>query len=200
MRLGECATIRSGLVLARKESKPEAEMKFQYPLLTLRSIDARGYIERSEISAFEATEVLDADYLTRQREIIVRLSAPYTAVLIEKETEGMVVSSNFVIIRTHESKLLPEYLCWLLNTEKVRKNIFANTFSSMIATIKASYFVNLELSLPSVDRQRKIAAVCRLAQREIKLLRQLAEEKERYYGALLEAINAQKTIELDGRI
>lgn len=190
MRLSKCAIVRSGLVLGRKESKDA--LHFRYPLLTLRSINSKGFIDQSEITVFNASESLDSEYLTRQGDVVVRLSAPYTAVLIDKETEGMVVSSNFVLIRTNESKLLPEYLCWLLNTDKIRKDVFANTFSSMIATIKSSYFTNLEITLLSVERQQKIAAVYRLAQQEAKLLRRLAEEKERYYGAILNTINRQK--------
>ena len=43
MKLGDIATVRSGLVLSRKQAREPSDIK--YPLLNLRSINAGGYIE-----------------------------------------------------------------------------------------------------------------------------------------------------------
>ena len=52
MHLGELASVRSGLVLARKESREPTP--YCYNLLTLRSIHPDGSIAQEDLSVFNA--------------------------------------------------------------------------------------------------------------------------------------------------
>ena len=189
MKLGSIATVRSGLVLSRKQVHGVSGIS--YPLLNLRCIKADGLIVMDQLDIYEAKEHLAPEYLSQAGDIVVRLSAPYTAVLIDENTTGMVVSSNFVIIRADRRNILPEYLFWLLNTQKVKHEIYENTSSNMLGAIKAKYFTEFELDLLSVKDQQKIAALHSLARQETKLLYQLVEEKEKYYAQAIERINKE---------
>ena len=189
MRLENVAIVRSGLVLSRKQARESLGIK--YPLLNLRSINSGGYIEKEQLDVFDATEYLALDYLTQVGDVVVRLSAPYTAVLIDEETAGMVVSSNFVIIRVDRRELLPEYLFWLLNTPKVKRSIYENTSSNMLGAIKAKYFSDFDIPALPLMKQQKIADMNALALKETMLLRRLAEEKERYYSLMIEHIHKE---------
>lgn len=119
-------------------------------------------------------------------DVIVRTSSPYTAILIEEKTSGMVISSNFVIIRCKSQKLLPEYLFWYLNTEEIKKDIFVNSAGNMLAAIKPQYFNALKLNLPDLKKQKLIADFNLCARKEVELLERLKMEKERYYKLCLE--------------
>lgn len=189
MKLGDIAAVRSGLVLSRKQACRASGIS--YPLLNLRCIEADGFIDMEQLEIYEAKEFLAPEYLSQMGDVVVRLSAPYTAVLIGESTAGMVVSSNFVIIRTDRRKILPEYLFWLLNTKKVKHEIYENTSSNMLGAIKARYFTEFELDLLSVKDQQMIAALNSLARQETKLLHQLADEKEKYYARIIEQINKE---------
>ena len=184
MKLGNIATVRSGLVLSRKQARELSDIR--YPLLNLRSINPGGYIEADQLDVFDAAEYLSPEYLSQIGDVIVRLTAPYTAILIDKVTAGMVISSNFVIIRADRRELLPEYLFWLINTPKVKRSIYENTSSNMLGAIKAKYFSDFEVPLLSIAKQQQIAAMNELALKETKLLRKLADEKERYYSLLID--------------
>ena len=127
MKLGELATVRSGLVLSRKQARKGTPVKMRYPLLSFRAIHPNGYIDMEQLDGFDAAEQLSPEYLTQIGDVIIRLTSPYTAVLIDEASAGMVVSSNFVIIRVDRSRLLPGYLVWLINTPKIRKAIYENT-------------------------------------------------------------------------
>ena len=61
MKLRELGTVRSGLVLARKQSKEKSE--FRYSLLNLRSILPDGSIDRSQVEVFYTVEPLKREYL-----------------------------------------------------------------------------------------------------------------------------------------
>ena len=184
MKLGNIATVRSGLVLSRKQAREPSDIR--YPLLNLRSINPGGYIEADQLDVFVAAEYLSPEYLSQIGDVIVRLTAPYTAILIDKVTAGMVISSNFVIIRADRRELLPEYLFWLINTPKVKRSIYENTSSNMLGAVKAKFFSDFEFPLLSIDKQQQIAAMNELALKETKLLRKLADGKECYYSLLID--------------
>lgn len=183
MKLGEIASVRSGLVLSRKLARENPAQR--YRLLNLRSITPEGYIDMNETDVFDAKETLPREYLSQVGDIVIRLSAPYTAVLIDEETEGMVVSSNFVIVRTDPPVLLPEFLYWLLNTSEVKHRMFENSSSNMLGAVKPKFFADYEITPLPIPEQQKIAAINALAKAESKLLRQLANAKEQYYEAIL---------------
>lgn len=191
MRLSDFAQIQTGLVLARKQSDPTDNKSFQYKQLNLRCIKDSGYININELDIYAANEKLKTGYLTCKGDIVVRLSNPYTAVLITDETVGFVVSSNFVIIRTDTEHLLPEYLFWLLNTEKIKRDIVKNASGSILGTIKPSYFADLYIKPLTIEKQKSIASINLLAHREIQLLDELKKQKEIYYRQLTNKIEAQ---------
>lgn len=188
MNLGTVAAIRSGLVLSRKLSREISS--YRYPLLNLRAIHPDGYILPDSLEVFYATELLRQEYLTQQGDIIIRLSIPYTAILIDTDMTGMVVSSNFAIIRLNQKYMLPEYLLWLLNTPDIKRKIYENSSSNMLSAVRPTFFAELEVLLLPLADQEKIAKLNLLAKQEIQLLKKLADEKERYYVAVIE--HAQK--------
>ena len=183
MKLGEIASVRSGLVLSRKLARENPAQR--YRLLNLRSITPEGYINMNETDVFDAKETLPGEYLSQVGDIVIRLSAPYTAVLVDEESEGMVVSSNFVIVRTDPQELLPEFLYWLLNTSEVKHRMFENSSSNMLGAVKPKFFADYEITPLPIPEQQKIAAINALAKAESKLLRQLANAKEQYYESIL---------------
>ncbi len=187
MRLGNVASVRSGLVLSRKQAKGKAGII--YPALNLRCINPTGSIDKNQMDVYEASELLPAEYLTHPGDIVVRLTAPYTAVLIDEATAGIVISSSFAIIRADRRVLKPEYLFWLLNTASAKREIFDNATGSMISAIKPKFFSYYEIDLPSVAGQEKIAALNALAKKETQLLYQLAEAKKNYYDTIMDNIH-----------
>ena len=188
MNLGNVASIRSGLVLSRKLSREQSP--YCYPLLNLRAIHPDGYILFDSLEVFHAIEPLNQEYLTQQGDIIIRLSIPYTPILIDPDKVGMVVSSNFTIIRSNQEQVLPEYLLWLLSTPEMKKKIYESSSSNMLSAVRPSFFADLDIPLLSLVDQRKIAQLNLLAKRESRLLKRLAEEKEKYYAIVID--RAQK--------
>ncbi len=189
MKLGNIATVRSGLVLSRKQAREP--LGIRYPLLNLRSINPKGYIELEQLDIYDASEYLAPEYLSHVGDVIIRLTAPYTAILIDASTAGIVISSNFVVIRTENKELLPEYLFWLINTPDVKRSIYENTSSNMLGAVKAKFFSDFEIQMLSVTKQQIIANMNALALKEAILLRQLANEKDRYYTLLIDHVHKE---------
>ena len=186
MKLGEMANVRSGLVLSRKQARGSTGIR--YPLLNLRSICSDGSIDRRQLDVFDAVEHLAPEYVSRVDDVVVRMSSPYTAVLIDETSANIVISSNFIIIRCNKRIILPEYLFWLLNRPETKRAIYENTSSNMLGAVKAKFFTDFDVLPQSMVDQRKIAAMNALAIKETQLLHRLACEKERYYNQLIDKI------------
>ncbi|MGL5439352.1 MAG: hypothetical protein ACRDA4_03070 [Filifactoraceae bacterium] len=184
------ADIRSGLVLARKQSTSPTENN--YKLLTLKSINPKGYIEKDLLDDYFATEMLNENYISQIDDVIVRTSTPYTAVLIDESTKGIVISSYFTIIRSNKNKLKPEYLYWLLNNDETLKTIQKNNFSNILGSIRPQFFSDLEVLLLPLNEQEIISELNLLLKKEQQLLTALKEQKElkskyileEYYGKM----------------
>lgn len=184
--LGDIVRFRSGLVLRRKEAKEKTE--FQYPLLTLQSMNPKGRIDHDSLKSFWTAEALNPEYLTRPGEIVLRLTAPYTAVLITEVSEGIVVSSNFIIITCREEKTIPEYLAWLLNTPGFKRQIYKAASGNMLEAVTGAVFAKVRVTLPPLPLQQKIARLKDLSQKECDLLRRLTAEKEKLYRWTIDKI------------
>ncbi len=186
MKLVDVAKVRSGLVLGRKQSKVETE--YRYPLLNLRAIGENGEIDLQQIEYLYTIEVLNPEYLTHIGDVVVRLTPPYSAALIDEETQGLIIPSSFVVIRTEVDWLMPEYLFWLLNTKDVRKQTADSSTNNMYGGVKPSYYQGLDIPKVSVADQRKIVHLNALAHKEYQLINRLAKAKEEYYTALMDQL------------
>ena len=102
------------------------------------------------------------------------------------EAKESLKEEHLVVIRIEDKRLLPEYLFWLLNTQKVRHKIYENTTSNMLGAIKAKFLMDFELVLLPIEVQQKIAQLNLLAKKESQLLKELAAEKEKLYSSLLD--------------
>lgn len=62
----------------------------------------------------------------------------------------------------------------------------------MLGAVKAKYLAELELPSLPIQEQVRIAQLHLLANREGRLLRQLAQEKQKYYAGLLEQAHKKR--------
>ena len=124
-------------------------------------------------------------------DVVVRLTSPFTAVLIDEMHTGMIVPSHFVVIRADAKKIIPEYLFWLLNTEKVRQQLQQNVNSTMIGTVKPMTYAALNIQQITLAEQRKITDIYLLSKRELMLLDQLIKQKELYYKTAIDKIQKE---------
>ena len=180
MRLEDCATIRTGLVLSRKEaSSIESDETFKNKALNLKAVTAAGEILPSLFDDYYAIEKLKLEYFTHENDVIVRLSSPYTATLITAELEGILIPSHFAIIRPDIKKIVPKYLCWLLNRENMKNRIAKNiSGSAILGTISSGFFAGLTLKDIPIEKQHQIAEITKLSESECKLINKLIEQKE----------------------
>ncbi|GAA0777112.1 hypothetical protein GCM10008908_31660 [Clostridium subterminale] len=183
MKLDKIADVSTGLVLARK--KASGNNGFGYELLTLRSFNENGYIEDDYLDDFISEDKINQQYLTKEGDVIVRLSSPNTAVYITKELENMVIPSLFAIIRNESNNILSEFIAVFLNSKKCRRLLAADTIGSVISIVKTSAFKDLHIPKYTIEKQRDIIKVNSLVIKEKKLLMELLKEKQKCHKAIM---------------
>lgn len=190
MTIGEIAVVRTGLVTARRKKDASSSRTFDYRLLNLKCIANEGYIEKAYIEPYELSEELKEDYLTRMEDILIRLSAPYTVVMIDQpDLCRIVVPSHFAIIRVDKRYAAPEYVFWSLRRDKNRITMMQNSSgSTAFGTISSGLIASLSITLLPLQEQKMVGDLMILSEREQKLMQKLATEKKKYNTLFLNQI------------
>ena len=191
MILNSIASVRTGLILSRKEAKT-AESCCEYRQLNLKAIDDNGRIDLGETVPFYTSEELSDNYLTRIGDIIVKTTEPYTAVYITEEYTDLVIPSHFVLIRDiNEEVVLPQYISWYLNTDRIKK-MFRMSSTGSLKQIRPAMIGEVEIKPPTIERQKQVIELHEYSCTEIQLLEKLIELKKIYYKVKIDNVNRTK--------
>lgn len=186
MFLKDVANIRTGVVLARKRANGDEieEMEDlagsapEYLALNLKCVDASGAIDTTKIEYLCTKEPLSDVFITQEDDILVRLTAPYTPILITGEHTGLLVSSHFVIIRVIPKLADAAFVYHVLQEKGTMQQILQNANgSSFLGTINSGFFSTIQLPDVPPDKQKIIGNIVRYSKYEQFLLRNLAEKK-----------------------
>jgi restriction endonuclease S subunit len=172
----------------RKVIAPGEEPHSIYRMLTLRSFDQEGWLSEDGFDVFKSIECIDTKYLTVEGDVVIRLSAPYTAVAIDKQHENVLVPSLFVLIRVYDERILSGFLSIFLNSDKMKKSYIKESSGSTIQTIKTSAFKDFELQIPEISLQKKSVELNNLMKKEKGLLMALLEQNEKRNNTLMTKI------------
>ena len=190
MLIGEITSIRTGIVVSRLKRDTIKNRTSYYNVLNLKSIADEGYIMHQYIEEMELPFIDKDDCFTKMGDILVRLSAPYTAVMIkDKKDCGLVIPSHFAVIRVDKTRAVPEYVYWLLKRDKNNGRIvLSSSGSTALGTISSGALMNLPMKEMSMRKQKAIGELLLLMEREQELLNKLSAQKEQFMKLSLEKI------------
>ncbi len=188
MKLINMSEVQTGLVLVRKRADAIDTDVYKYRMLTLKSFEPRGWVNEGELDVFFSKEKLENKYLTNKGDIIIRLTTPYTAICINDKQEGLVIPSNFAIIRLKEQIYIPEFVALFLNSELIGKKFFKSSISTTIPLIKTKHLREIDISDIPLAVQEKIVELNQLQVKEKILLSCLMKEKDKLAKASINKI------------
>lgn len=190
MLLEDVAAIRTGVVTTRKKADEKDPTIYEYKLLNLKCAAPAGYLDLRYAETFLTVEALKPEYFTQIGDILVRLSAPYTAIMITREEWcGYLVPSHFAIIRVDNTVACPEYILWLLKRDSTKQKILQNiSGSGAFGTINSKFFSTLSVKKLPLNKQKIIGQMQILSGKEQELLHKLTIQKEIYNKLLVDKI------------
>lgn len=182
--------IIGGQIIKRVEAKPEAGDSAedqQRKTIVPKSLNA-GCINKDEVYIGNYKKISDNKKYTKEGDIVIKLSAPYNAVLIHKEDEDMLVSSYCAIIRSVKN-VDTRYLVAYLNSQSVLKQILQNVAGDYVTLLSLNTLYNLKILIPSKEKQIEISSYFEKIVKNRRLLSrmiQLENEKLEHEISLLE--------------
>lgn len=188
MQLGDVAQIKTGLVLTRKKAEIEYKVKVTYNLLSLRNISEDGMFEDESFDEFNSNDYLDEHYFTKEGDVLFRLSQPYTAVFIDKNHTNLLVPSYFAIIKVDETKVLPQFIAWFLNTSSVKKELERAQAGTRIPSTNQQTLRSIPIELPTLSKQKQLIELYELHQKKQMLYKKLIQENEIYFRGVAQKI------------
>ncbi|GAA0878168.1 hypothetical protein GCM10009119_11360 [Algoriphagus jejuensis] len=96
------------------------------------------------------------------------------ATVYEDHNKPAVASTSFFVIKLYDKKVMPEYLAWFLNSQSTQTLLKGQAIGTSIPSISKHVLENLEMPVPSIEKQKAILHLTTLRNKE-KALRQEIE-------------------------
>jgi len=93
-----------------------------------------------------------------------------------------VASTSFFVIRIenkYKQQILPQFIAWLINNPIAQAYLKGQAMGSSIASISKGVLEELEISIPSIQKQQLILKISNLRNQEVELRRQLEILREK---------------------
>ena len=181
MLLKDIATIRTGLVTARKKASAVDTKTIEYKSVTLRSFSPDGTLIVDNLDTFVSKEKIKDVYLTQPNDVLVRLREPNITIYIDEANSGLVIPSFIALVRVDDTKVDSKFLTYYLNSTTAKKALKSSLTGTAISMIKTKELEDLRVQLPSLEEQKKIVEFLDSTSKEINLLEELKNQKEKYY-------------------
>jgi cell division protein FtsB len=174
-----------------------ADVQMGYSFRSRLEHDPRGDIAVVQMKDIDEANLLDAQdalrvtlpkgkahHLLRPGDLLFRSRGNSNgAVRVPEGIRAAVVSAPILLVRPHG--VLPEYLCWYINTPAARVHLDAMAEGTSVRMISAEALKLLDVPLPSPEVQKYIARIAELAAREQALLAEIANLRQRHITHVL---------------
>lgn len=99
-----------------------------------------------------------------------------------------IASSIFYVIRADQRKVDPDYLVAIFNSSRYQSFFQSLGAGSSIPSIRKNELEAVEIPLPSLDIQKRIARLSELHHKDIAITEKIREEKNRLFQAVINDI------------
>lgn len=185
MKFGSAFNISIGMVLARKKAKEYDGSECSYKVLTLKCVNDIGEIDKENVEDFISKQQVEDSYLTQKGDIIIRLTEPYSTIYIDEINQGLLIPSNFGIIRAKDNAYHMEFIKYYLNSAKGKREIKKSAAGSTLASISIANLKELEIKNYDLQTQEKFIATNKLFEKEKKLINELLEQRNQQLDGII---------------
>ena len=163
------------------------------------AVSEKGYIEKKTDKPYSEVRTGGYTYFAENDIILAKITPCMEngkCAIATGLTNGIGFgSSEFHVLRCTD-KILNSYLFALLNTNEVRRVAEKNmTGSSGHRRVPASFYANMEIPLPPIDIQKKIADECKKVDEKQKEIAELIKNARDKISAIISSITSSNGIE-----
>lgn len=180
--------IIGGQIMSRVSAKNmEGVEKQLVKVVVPKSITNDGILDIKEMPVEEVVMNLDKKKLTEEGDIVIKLSTPYGAGIVEEESAGCIVPSFCAIIKS-AGKLDRYYLLAFLNSEYYKEQIAAQVSGVAMTVISVGKVRNLYIPTPTRDKQIKIGTNFVETKKRLQVMKKIAALEEEKNNIIFEEL------------
>ncbi len=174
LKLKDIATISSGVTF---RSRIEQSASGNIRIIQMKDLGDDNFVHLKETMQIEYPRPKPGQ-LARQGDIIFRSRGQTnTAALLEENAENTIVAAPLFRIRSDTKKIVPEFLLWWINQPSSQAYLSSRSKGTMVKMVSKQGLEDLEVNLPSLEQQNKIAQFFRLSMREQNILEEIKNRK-----------------------
>ncbi len=185
VKLKEIAEITNGYTFRSKiESFPDGVVS----LVQMKDLTENNTIDLKNAIIIE-DEGFKKHHILKKGDLVFRTRGQiFNSAILENEPENLVIVSGPLLkIRiTEPQNILPEYINCYISLNKTQSYIMSRVkVSSVSGMITKNAVEDIELEIPSVQKQRTVIEIHGLSKKENILMKDLINKKDKFYKALL---------------
>lgn len=146
-----------------------------------------GVIDDDNIDVMDLKAIPDENKLTKEGDIIVKLSKPYGAAMIDKEHEGMLITSFCAVIRDVKG-IDPGYLVAYLNSDLADEKLSASVAGTTMTILSNGKICDLDIPVPDINKQKEISEFYRQSSLNKILFKKISKLESEKLSALIEEL------------
>jgi len=181
VKISNCAEILPGYSL---QVRAEHEPGGSHQVLMgkhLTNVDVYRFAEQHKLRLTPSRSV--KKYRVRSGDVLfVSRGIRNHAVLLDSVPEKTIASATFYILHPHEN-INPGYLAWCLNQASIQARIAQVRTGAGTPIVQRKIFADIEIPVPSIDKQKQLAALGNLMTREQQLQQKLTEQTIKLHRA-----------------
>lgn len=168
--LSELANVRSGIF-----AKPESTGDAVY-------LQAKHFDEHGEMASEPPADLKIAGpvrkHLLLAGDILFAAKGSKNFAAVYHGYFPAVASTTFFVLRLKDESVLSEYVSWLLNSAATQAVLKRQAIGSAMVSISKAVLENLELAVPSIEKQEQILAIAHLSKTEHELRLKIADLRQ----------------------
>lgn len=153
--------------------------------LQARHFDENGELAETLYPDLEADSKIHKHLLKKGDVLFAAKGARNFAAWYENDTIPAVASTSFFVIRLNDTTVLPGYLVWFLNHPGTQTLLKGQARGSSIASISKAVLSELEIPVPTIQKQKLILQLYKLRNKEKNLKQQIEILREKEIQHLL---------------
>jgi restriction endonuclease S subunit len=172
MKLSSIASINSGVY---SSTISEGEVFY----IQARDFDENRQIVDNLTPALSYTENLEKHFLQQGDILMVAKGASFLAAVYDGSYTPAVASTVFLVIHINNKQQVdPQFVSWFLNQSSTQSYLLTLSRGTSISSINKKMLMEIEIPLPSTEKQQLIIELTQLQRKDKMLKRRIEELKE----------------------
>lgn len=180
-KLGQVASIRMGYPF---RSRLEHDPNGSTAVVQMKDVDEANQVHIEETFRVDLDDVRE-QHLLRPGDLVFKSrGVTNSAAIVKMDVGPTVLAAPMLLLRPNKA-VLPAYLYWYINLPATRAALAAQAEGTSVRMISKAKLEDLDIPIPSIQKQHVITEVAQLAEREQWLLARISQERKRLADGIL---------------